>query len=121
MERMFSLLLETRDVVDTGDAGELDIKGGSIDFENVVFSYGPRGVLRGLDLKVEAGKRVAIVGPSGAGKSTISRLLFRFYDPEEGEIRIDGQPINAVTQHSLRSAIAVVPQDKAHWLQDLRR
>ncbi len=111
MERMFSLLLETRDVVDTGDAGELDIKGGSIDFENVVFSYGPRGVLRGLDLKVEAGKRVAIVGPSGAGKSTISRLLFRFYDPEEGEIRIDGQPINAVTQHSLRSAIAVVPQD----------
>jgi len=94
-----------------GDAGELDIKGGSIDFENVVFSYGPRGVLRGLDLKVEAGKRVAIVGPSGAGKSTISRLLFRFYDPEEGEIRIDGQPINAVTQHSLRSAIAVVPQD----------
>jgi len=111
MERMFSLLRETRDITDVKDAPPLNITGGLIEFENVVFSYGPRGVLRGLNLTVEPGKRVAIVGPSGAGKSTISRLLFRFYDPEGGVIRIDGQPINMVQQSSLRSEIAVVPQD----------
>jgi ABC-type multidrug transport system fused ATPase/permease subunit len=77
----------------------------------VVFSYGPRGVLKGLSLSVQPGECIAIVGPSGAGKSTISKLLFRFYDPEEGEIRIDGQPINRVQQSTLRQAIAVVPQD----------
>lgn len=111
MERMFSLLIETRDITDSDEAKPLNIKGGRIEFNDVVFSYGPRGVLRGMDFEVEAGKRVAIVGPSGAGKSTISRLLFRFYDPEEGEIRIDGQPIQSVQQDSLRAAIAVVPQD----------
>jgi len=111
MESMFSLLRETQDITDTIDALPLKITGGRISFENVVFSYGPRGVLRGLNLTVEPGQRVAIVGPSGAGKSTISRLLFRFYDPEEGVIRIDGQPINMVQQASLRSEIAVVPQD----------
>jgi len=111
MERMFSLLREACDITDAKNATPLKISGGQISFEKVVFSYGPRGVLRGLDLKVEPGQRVAIVGPSGAGKSTISRLLFRFYDPEEGVIRIDGQPIHTVQQSSLRSEIAVVPQD----------
>jgi len=111
MERMFSLLREACDITDAKNAPPLKISGGQISFEKVVFSYGPRGVLRGLDLKVEPGQRVAIVGPSGAGKSTISRLLFRFYDPEEGVIRIDGQPIHTVQQSSLRSEIAVVPQD----------
>ena len=111
MERMFSLLGETREIVDDTGAAPLKIGGGAIEFDHVAFSYGSRGVLRDLSLKVEAGRRVAIVGPSGAGKSTISRLLFRFYDPDEGEIRIDGQPIAGVTQESLRAAIAVVPQD----------
>lgn len=111
MERMFSLLEEQQDVTDRPEAEPIKVSGAAIDFDNVVFSYGPRGVLRGLDFKVEAGKRIAIVGPSGAGKSTISRLLFRFYDPEEGVIRIDGQDISKVQQASLRAAIAVVPQD----------
>ena len=111
MERMFSLLGERREITDGEGAAPLAIGGGAIEFDKVAFSYGPRGVLRELNIKVDAGRRVAIVGPSGAGKSTISRLLFRFYDPDSGEIRIDGQPIAGVTQESLRGAIAVVPQD----------
>jgi len=111
MERMFSLLNEAADITDIQDAQPLSVPKGAIDFDQVVFSYGPRGVLKGLSLSVQPGECIAIVGPSGAGKSTISKLLFRFYDPEEGEIRIDGQPINRVQQSTLRQAIAVVPQD----------
>ncbi|NBQ82801.1 MAG: ABC transporter ATP-binding protein/permease [Alphaproteobacteria bacterium] len=111
MERMFSLLNEAADITDIPDAQPLSVPKGAIDFDQVVFSYGPRGVLKGLSLSVQPGECIAIVGPSGAGKSTISKLLFRFYDPEEGEIRIDGQPINRVQQSTLRQAIAVVPQD----------
>jgi len=111
MERMFSLLNEAADITDIPDAQPLNVPKGAIEFDQVVFSYGPRGVLKGLSLSVQPGECIAIVGPSGAGKSTISKLLFRFYDPEEGEIRIDGQPINRVQQSTLRQAIAVVPQD----------
>ena len=111
MERMFSLLREVTDINDSDDAPKLSIKGASIQFDDVRFSYGPRQVLKGLSLDIAPGKRVAIVGPSGAGKSTISRLLFRFYDPDEGQIRIDGQVIKDVQQSSLRAEIAVVPQD----------
>jgi ATP-binding cassette subfamily B protein len=64
-----------------------------------------------VSFTVPAGATVAIVGPSGAGKSTISRLLFRFYDPQEGRILIDGQDISSVTQASLRAALGIVPQD----------
>ncbi len=111
MERMFSLLNEAADITDIPDAKPLDVPKGAIEFDQVVFSYGPRGVLKGLSLSVQPGECIAIVGPSGAGKSTISKLLFRFYDPEEGEIRIDGQAINQVQQTTLRQSIAVVPQD----------
>lgn len=111
MERMFSLLREVTDINDSDDAPKLAIKGAGIQFDDVRFSYGPRQVLKGLSLDIAPGKRVAIVGPSGAGKSTISRLLFRFYDPDEGQIKIDGQVIKDVQQSSLRAEIAVVPQD----------
>jgi ABC-type transport system involved in Fe-S cluster assembly fused permease/ATPase subunit len=78
----------------------------------VVFGYDrDRTILHGLSFEVPAGSRVAVVGPSGAGKSTIARLLFRFYDPWEGRILIDGQDIKQVTQASLRAAIGIVPQD----------
>ena len=111
MERMFSLLREVTDINDSDDAPKLAIKGAGIQFDDVRFSYGPRQVLKGLSFDIAPGKRVAIVGPSGAGKSTISRLLFRFYDPDEGQIKIDGQVIKDVQQSSLRAEIAVVPQD----------
>ena len=112
MERMFALFGERRDIIDEETAPDLKLKGGAIEFKDVVFSYGrKRNILHGLNLKVEAGKRIAIVGASGAGKSTISRLLFRFYDPDSGAITIDGQDIRKLRQDSVRAAIAVVPQD----------
>ena len=111
LERMFSLLDEYPDVRDPDGAAELALNAGEISFENVHFAYKDRPILQGVSFAVPAGKRVAIVGPSGAGKSTISRLLFRFYDPDKGCVRIDGQDIRSVTQASVRAAIGVVPQD----------
>jgi ATP-binding cassette subfamily B protein len=111
MERMFSLLTEDPDIMDNQKAAPIRISGGRIDFENITFSYGPRAVLKNLSFSVEAGKRVALVGPSGAGKSTISKLMFRFYDPDTGDIRIDGQSLRDLEQSSLRAEIAMVPQD----------
>ena len=81
-------------------------------FEDVHFAYIPeRPILKGVSFEVPAGHTVAIVGPSGAGKSTISRLLFRFYEPTSGRILIDGQDIAEVQQASLRKVIGMVPQD----------
>ena len=111
MERMFSLLDEKPDIADRDSAAPLVISSGDLVFDNVHFSYGDRAILKGVSFCVPAGKRVAIVGPSGAGKTTISRLLFRFYDPQSGTVRLDGQDLRDVTQNSLRAAIAVVPQD----------
>lgn len=111
MERMFSLLNEKPDIADRDGAEPLLISGGDLVFDNVHFSYGDRAILNGVSFRVPAGKRVAIVGPSGSGKTTISRLLFRFYDPQSGAVRLDGQDLRDVTQNSLRGAIAVVPQD----------
>ena len=111
MERMFGLLDEKPDIADRDGAAPLVISGGDLVFDNVHFSYGDRAILKGVSFRVPAGKRVAIVGPSGSGKTTISRLLFRFYDPQSGAVRLDGQDLRDVTQNSLRAAIAVVPQD----------
>ena len=87
-------------------------KGGEIKFENVTFGYHEdRPILRNLSLTIPAGQKIAIVGPSGCGKSTILRLLFRFYDTQEGRILIDDQDIRDVSLQSLRETIGVVPQD----------
>jgi ABC-type transport system involved in Fe-S cluster assembly fused permease/ATPase subunit len=112
MRAMFELIDTEAEIADRPDAQELNVENPTLRFEDVHFGYDPdRQILKGVSFTVEAGQTLAIVGPSGAGKSTIARLLFRFYDPQDGRICIDQQDIAAVTQTSLRQAIGIVPQD----------
>ena len=112
MAAMFDLLDTGAEVTDAPGAPPLAVAGGEIVFDTVRFGYDPeREILKGVSFRVAPGRTLAIVGPSGAGKSTIARLIFRFYDATGGAIRIDGQDIRDVTQHSLRGAIGIVPQD----------
>lgn len=109
MENMFELLREEQEVIDAPGAGLIDVKRGQVEFSNVSFGYShEKLVLKNISFTVPAGKTVALVGPSGAGKSTIMRLLFRFYDVEQGAIIIDGQNVKTVKQESLRSAIGTI-------------
>ena len=111
MGRMFALVDEKPDIIDKQKAYDLNVHSGKIEFKNISFSYGNRKILKDLSFVVNPGHKVAIVGPTGAGKSTISKLIFRFYDPSSGNIYIDDQCLRDVTQSSLRSNIGVVPQD----------
>ncbi len=112
MESMFQLLAVDSEVRDPPHAASLPTGPGRVDFDHVSFAYDPRRpILRDLSFSVAPGAKLAIVGASGAGKSTIARLLFRFYDVSSGAIRIDGVDIREVSQHSLREALGVVPQD----------
>ena len=111
MENMFNLLDEKSNITNDGDVILVQDKS-EIEFKNVKFGYDKkRVILKGVSFKVPNGKKVAIVGPTGAGKSTISRLLFRFYDPIEGDITINNENLRSVNQESLRQKIGVVPQD----------
>ena len=111
MENMFNLLDEKSNIKNDG-VTILNYKKSEIEFINVKFGYDEkRVILKGISFKVPNGKKVAIVGPTGAGKSTISRLLFRFYDPQEGHIMINNKDLKDIEQGSLRQKIGVVPQD----------
>jgi len=112
MERLFGLLEQNREVADSPDAKPLVTHGAKVEFSHVEFSYDPkRQILFDVDFTIPPGTTTAVVGHSGSGKSTLSRLLFRFYDVQQGAIRIDGQDVRHVTQDSLRHAIGIVPQD----------
>ncbi len=112
MERLFALLAQNREVADRPEAQALVVAQGEVAFDAVRFAYDARRpIFDGLSIRLPAGRTTAVVGSSGAGKSTLSRLLYRFYDPDAGRILIDGQPIDTVTQASLRKAIGIVPQD----------
>ncbi|WP_027330731.1 ABCB family ABC transporter ATP-binding protein/permease [Marinimicrobium agarilyticum] len=121
LENMLGLLQRAPRITDRENASPLVIENGEVHFRHVHFGYHKdRPILKDLSFRVAAGHRVAIVGASGAGKSTIARLLYRFYDIDEGRIEIDGQDIRSVTLDSLRKAIAVVPQDTVLFNTSIR-
>jgi len=112
MERMFRLIDENAEVKDAPGAPPLRPGLGEVRFDHVDFHYeSNRQILFDVSFSIPAGRTVAVVGPSGSGKSTLARLLYRFYDVSGGRIAIDGQDVRAVQQSSVRSAIAIVPQD----------
>ena len=98
-------------VMDKENAKKIKVNRGEILFDNIYFKYRDRNVLKGLSLSIKPGERVGIVGMSGSGKTTLVNLLMRFYEPQHGQILIDGQDISNVTQDSLRESIAFIPQD----------
>jgi len=117
MDRMFRLLRENREIADRPDAHALAFPAGSgrsveVRFAGVEFGYDPRRrILHGIDFTIAPRTTCAVVGATGAGKSTLARLLFRFYDVQGGAVLLNGQDIRELTQHSLRAAIGIVPQD----------
>ncbi len=109
----FEAMDQKPEIADSKDAQPLKVSKGEIIYENVTFSYGDSQVLKNLSFVVKPDSKVALVGESGEGKTTITNLLLRLYEPQEGRILIDGQDISDVTQESLRSQIGVVFQDAA--------
>ncbi len=110
--RLFNVLDTPPKIVDSADAKPLTVASGSIKFDKVFFEYsGGASAVSGVSLEIPAGKKAALVGLSGGGKSTLMNLLLRFYDVQGGSISIDGQDIRGVTMHSLRDAMAFVPQE----------
>ncbi len=120
MKEGFSEILVPFDVTDTTNAATLRINHGTINWQSVNFTYGENQVFKDFDLTIPAGQRLGLVGSSGAGKSTFVSLLLRQYDVTSGQILIDEQNIAAVTQDSLRRAIAVVPQEPALFHRTIR-
>jgi ATP-binding cassette subfamily B protein len=114
-ERVFEFLNEKEEIEDIKNNISIDKLEGSVEFENVLFGYSPdKMIIKGLNLKIKPGQRVAIVGPTGAGKTTIVNLLMRFYDVNSGSIKIDGIDIREFKRSDLRKLFGMVLQDT--WL-----
>lgn len=111
-KEMVEIMKLPHEIVDAPGAGELKVTAGQIEFKKLGFSFNKtRKVLGGINLVIKPGEKVALIGPSGAGKTTFVKLLLRLYAPSVGQILIDGQDIQRVTQDSLRKNISMVPQD----------
>lgn len=115
---VFELLERKPDILDAPNAIKIGRASGAVSFDNVGFYYREKSgekktipAVNAIDLQLDPGKFYAFVGPSGAGKSTLYSLLLRFYDPDEGAVRLDGRDIRTVTQDSLRANIGIVSQD----------
>lgn len=114
--RIFELIEEEPQTPDAVDAAQLKEVKGTVELEQVAFSYTPdRKLIEGFNLKVKPGQRVAIVGPTGCGKTTLINLFMRFYDVNAGTIRVEGKDIRQVTRKSLRTAFGMVLQET--WLK----
>lgn len=116
-DRIFSVMDETSEVPDVSQAVELESVDGSVDIENVSFSYNPDvKLIENFNLAVDKGQRIAIVGPTGCGKTTIINLLMRFYDVNDGQIKVSGIPIKEIKRNSLRDNYGMVLQET--WLKN---
>jgi ABC-type multidrug transport system fused ATPase/permease subunit len=111
-KEMVEIMKLPHEIQDRRGASKLTVPKGIIELKNITFSFNKtREVLKGFDLTIASGEKIALVGPSGAGKSTIVKLLLRLHEPDEGVIAVDGTDIKRVTLDSLRKNIALVPQD----------
>ena len=119
MNKMFNLLQEKSEIIESEGQDVFQIKG-NLEFKNVKFNFYNRNILHDINLSVNAHEKIAIVGPTGSGKSTLSKLLFRFYDPLQGNIYIDGKNIKEISKNLLRSHIGVVPQDNIMFNETIR-
>lgn len=110
IERVFKLLDEDEEIEDGLE--DLEVQNGSIDIKNISFCYTEKkDILKNIDLHIEAGKKIGVVGVSGVGKSTLANILLRFYEPQDGEVYIDGQRLNDCTYSSVRRAVGIVNQE----------
>ena len=122
LEKVFGLMAMKPEVADRSDASALTAASGSIEFRNVSFSHDGRSAgIDNISFNLPAGQHLAIVGPSGAGKSTLLKLIFRFYDVENGAVVFDGKDVREITQESLRTHLGVVPQDVVLFNDTIRQ
>lgn len=120
-ERVFELLAMQNSVPEPTQPKAIDARNADIVIDNVSFNYGERPVLRNVNLTIQSGRLVALVGASGSGKTTLANLLLRFYDPQQGAIRIGGVDIREVSTRELRNQIAVVSQEVILFDETIRR